>query len=139
MDSSDFDKIAELDLYEILDVSKDADKKEIKKNYKQLVKVLHPDKKTGDSEAFQYVNLAFIILKSSKTRKIYNQRRKEYLESGSNHLDLRKNFVSNKNKNNLNKEESTKLFYKLEEQLNKKHGFDKNDINKITSGKMKSD
>ena len=96
MDSSDFDKIAELDLYEILDVSKDADKKEIKKNYKQLVKVLHPDKKTGDSEAFQYVNLAFIILKSSKTRKIYNQRRKEYLESGS-HLDLKKILI-NKNK-----------------------------------------
>lgn len=137
MDTDDFDKIAEIDLYEILDVSKDASKSEIKKNYKSLVKVLHPDKTTGDSEAFQYVNLAYIILKSKRTRKIYNDRRKEYLDSGSSHLDLKNNFNNLKDKE-LNKEESYNLFLKLEEQLNKKHGFNKNDIDKITSGKMKS-
>ena len=137
MNTDDFDKIAELDLYDILDVSKDATKTDIKTNYKQLVKVLHPDKKSGDGEAFQYVNLAYTILKDKRTRKIYNKRRKEYLESSSTHVNLKDNFNDFSNPQ-LRKEEAQKLFFKLENQLNEKHGFNRNDINKITSGKMKS-
>lgn len=64
-------KASSKDLYEILGVSRDADSSEIRKAYKDLSKIHHPDK-GGDPEKFKEVNLANEILSDDNKRKMYD-------------------------------------------------------------------
>jgi len=59
-------------LYETLDVSKNADEKEIKKAYRKLSRVHHPDK-GGDEHKFKEVNAAYEILSDPEKRKSYDK------------------------------------------------------------------
>ena len=89
MNEDDINKISYLDLYEILDISKDNfDLKKIKKNYKKLILRLHPDKTGEDSQAFELVNLAYTILKDNKLKLIYDSKRKMYLQNSYSCRDL---------------------------------------------------
>lgn len=133
MNEDDVKKISYLDLYEILDISKDNfDLKKLKKNYKKLILRLHPDKTNQDSEAFELVNLAYSILKNDNLKTIYNNNRKLYLQN-STFIDLKKN----NNNNNLNipqnKDDALKNYKRLEKELNEKHNFNQYDINKLTT------
>lgn len=135
MNEDDIKKISYLDLYEILDISKDNfDLKKLKKNYKKLILRLHPDKTGQDSEAFELVNLAYTILKDHNLKIIYNNNRKHYLQN-STFIDLKK---SNKNNLNfpINKEQALKNYKKLEKELNERHKFNKYDINKLTTSDL---
>jgi curved DNA-binding protein CbpA len=135
MNEDDINKISYLDLYEILDISKDNfDLKKIKKNYKKLILRLHPDKTGEDSQAFELVNLAYTILKDNKLKLIYDSKRKMYLQN-STFIDLKK---SNNYSNNFpsNKDEAIKNFKILEEQLNKKHNFNEYDLNKLSTSDL---
>ena len=97
MNEDDIKKISYLDLYEILDISKDNfDIKKLKKNYKKLILRIHPDKTNKDSEAFELVNLAYSILKNDNLKTIYNYNRKLYLQN-STFIDLKKNNNNGKN------------------------------------------
>jgi DnaJ-class molecular chaperone len=58
-------------LYEVLGVSKKADPEEIKKAYRDLSKIHHPDK-GGDPEKFKELNNAYEILKDSSKREMYD-------------------------------------------------------------------
>jgi DnaJ-class molecular chaperone len=63
------------DLYSILNVSKEADEKEIKKSYKKLAFQYHPDK-NKDPEAipkFKEISEAYEILTKPEKKKIYDQ------------------------------------------------------------------
>jgi molecular chaperone DnaJ len=67
----------EKDLYEILGASKDADEKEIKKAYRQLVKKYHPDnapkeKKEGYDNKMKEINAAYAVLSDEKKRAKYD-------------------------------------------------------------------
>ena len=131
MNEDDIKKISYLDLYEILDISKDNfDLKKLKKNYKKLILRLHPDKTNTDSEAFELVNLAYTILKDNNLKIIYNLNRKQYLQN-STFIDLKK---SNNDIQNfhMNKDQALKNFKKLEKELNKKHNFNQSDIHKLS-------
>ncbi len=66
--------MADKDYYEILGVSRDASKEEIKKAYKKLAKKYHPDiSKEKDAEAkFKEINEAASILLDDKKRKQYD-------------------------------------------------------------------
>jgi curved DNA-binding protein CbpA len=135
MNEDDIKKISYLDLYEILDISKDNfDIKKLKKNYKKLILRLHPDKTGKDSEAFELVNLAYTILKNHNLKTTYNSFRKLYLQN-STFIDLKK---SNNNIHNfpLNKDDALKNYKKLEKELNEKHKFNKYDINKLTTSDL---
>jgi len=61
-----------MDLYEILGVPKIANKVEIKKAYRELVKIHHPDK-GGDEEVFKNISKAYETLSDDKKRSNYDR------------------------------------------------------------------
>jgi len=73
----------ELSYYEILEVSRDADKATIKKAYRRLAKQYHPDKNPGDVEAekkFKLCNEAYQCLSDEQQREIYDRYGEEGLQ-----------------------------------------------------------
>jgi molecular chaperone DnaJ len=73
----------ELDYYEILEISRDADKTTIKKAYRAMAKKYHPDKNAGDAEAeqkFKLCNEAYQCLSDDKQKSIYDRYGKEGLQ-----------------------------------------------------------
>ena len=64
------------DYYDVLGVSRNADDKEIKKAYRKLAKLYHPDTNPGNKaaeEKFKEVNEAYSVLSDPKKRKMYDQ------------------------------------------------------------------
>ncbi len=75
--------MTEVDYYELLEVSKDADKSTIKKAYRNMAKKYHPDKNPGDHEAeelFKAINEAYQVLSDQDKRSIYDRYGKAGLE-----------------------------------------------------------
>ena len=72
------------DYYEILGVSKDASREEIKKAYKKLAKKYHPDlnKEEGSAEKFKEINEAASILGNDQKRQQYDQFGSESFKAG---------------------------------------------------------
>ena len=138
MNEDDIEKISYLDLYEILDISKESyDKNKLKKIYKKLVLRLHPDKNGGDSESFEIVNLAYTILKDKFLKKIYDKKRNDYLDSKDfNTLKFENNQVKYDKTMPTNLDEAKIKYKLLEEELNKKHEFNLNDTSVISSSDM---
>ena len=68
-------------LYETLGVEKDADEKEIKKAYRKLAIIHHPDK-GGDEHKFKEVSAAYEILSDAKKRELYDNYGLEGVENG---------------------------------------------------------
>lgn|SRR5574343_115993 len=63
------------DYYKILGVNKDATEEDIKKAYRQLALVHHPDKNNGDKESeerFKEISEAYEILKDTQKRRNYD-------------------------------------------------------------------
>ena len=62
-----------MNLYDILEVEKDATNDDIIKAYKRLAKKYHPDKNKEDTnEIFKEINMAYEILKDNEKRKKYD-------------------------------------------------------------------
>jgi molecular chaperone DnaJ len=73
----------ELSYYAILEISKNADKATIKKAYRKMAKIYHPDKNQGDQEAetkFKLCNEAYQCLSDDSQRSIYDRYGKEGLQ-----------------------------------------------------------
>lgn len=73
----------DLSYYEILEVTRDADKTTIKKAYRKMAKIYHPDKNPGDEEAehkFKLCNEAYQCLSDDSQRGIYDRHGKEGLQ-----------------------------------------------------------
>ena len=72
--------------YKILGVSREADKKTIKKAYRKLALKYHPDKnKAADAEdKFKSISEAYEVLTDDKKRDIYNRFGEEGLKNGGN-------------------------------------------------------
>ncbi|MDX1413154.1 MAG: J domain-containing protein [Candidatus Promineifilaceae bacterium] len=69
------------DYYKILDVSKDADNKTIKRAYRQLARKYHPDKNPGDKKAeetFKEINEAYEVLGDPDNRAKYDRLGRNY-------------------------------------------------------------
>lgn len=73
------------DFYEILGVSKNASKEEIKKSYRKLARKWHPDINPGDREAeqkFKEISGAYNCLGDVEKRKLYDEFGEEGLRAG---------------------------------------------------------
>lgn len=67
---------AQIDFYELLQVSRDADGSVIKSSYRKLAMKLHPDRNPGDAEAesqFKAVSAAYNCLKDPQKRAAYDR------------------------------------------------------------------
>lgn len=67
--------MAKRDYYEVLGVSKEADKKEIRRAYRKLSKKYHPDlnKEAGSEEKFKEITEAYEVLSDEQKRAQYDQ------------------------------------------------------------------
>lgn len=72
------------DFYKILGVSRSATRHQIKKAYRQLAMIHHPDRSTDpDSvQKFQDIGAAYEVLNDKEKRKIYDERGEEGLSGG---------------------------------------------------------
>lgn len=61
------------DLYAELGVARDADSEAIKKAYRTKAKIVHPDKKGGDSAKFHALQVAYDVLSDAARRASYDQ------------------------------------------------------------------
>ena len=63
------------DYYEILGVSREADKDELKQSYRRLARKYHPDvnKEPGAEDRFKEINLAYEVLSEPETRARYDR------------------------------------------------------------------
>ena len=76
--------MAELDYYEILQVSRTASFEEIKKAYRKLALKYHPDRNPGNKEAeekFKLINEAYQVLSDEEKRALYDRYGKSGLEN----------------------------------------------------------
>jgi molecular chaperone DnaJ len=64
--------MAKKDYYEILGVSRNATKDEIKKAFRKLAAQHHPDKKTGDEAKFKEISEAYSVLHDEKRKAEYD-------------------------------------------------------------------
>ncbi len=77
MNSNQNKQIEDEDLYALLGIKKDASKNDIKKAYKKLAKVFHPDHHQGEmredaENRFVKINQAYEILMDDDQRMIYD-------------------------------------------------------------------
>ena len=79
------------DLYKILELTKKANKDEIKKKYKTLSRKYHPDKNPNNKEIFIEITEAYEILSDAKLRRVYDTKgytaAKESQNKPDNHQD----------------------------------------------------
>lgn len=74
----------DLEYYEILEITKDADSGIIKKAYRKQALKFHPDRNEGNKEAeerFKLINEAYQVLSDSKKKSVYDRYGKSGLDS----------------------------------------------------------
>lgn len=136
-----------VNLYEILEVSEDANISNIQKAYYKMVKKYHPDKskiknKKEAEEIYELITHAYNVLSDENQRKQYDHAVKLSNEAVTSHNALRgdydtfikaqENWADEDEKNKLT-DEAYKKFLLENALLNEKHGYDSEDVDAITS------
>jgi len=121
-----------VNLYDVLGLQSDCTKSDIKKTYQKLVKTHHPDK-GGNKELFELVTHAYTVLKDSKTRASYDEIYNLSKQSNIDHMQLKESanqFVKAQSTSVVNKtkDEAGKDFKMMNDDFDRKHRFNRNDI-----------
>ncbi|CZE47954.1 molecular chaperone DnaJ [Campylobacter geochelonis] len=78
--------MVDIDYYEVLEISRDADNETVKKAFRRLALKYHPDRNQGDKEAehkFKEINEAYQCLGNEEKREIYDRYGKAGLNGSS--------------------------------------------------------
>src|SRR3712207_7353254 len=73
-----------VDLYKVLEVSKEASQDEIRRSYRRLARKYHPDANPGDKEAeerFKGIQHAYEILSNPEKRREYDEGPRDFFGS----------------------------------------------------------
>lgn len=130
--------MATVDLYTVLNLEQDCSRNDIKRAYRKLVLLYHPDRPTGDEEMFELVQHAYNILSNPSDRKeydrIFNITKQanadfERLQGSSRqYLESQKNYTNITDKE---KEQFYNDFNRQFEELDLKHGYKRNNEQEI--------
>lgn len=82
------------DFYQILEVSKNASDEDIKKSYRRLSKIYHPDMPTANEEKMKRIGIAYGILKKPELKQLYDEYYSKYKNGNSTNYN-RSNYDSN--------------------------------------------
>lgn len=129
--------MSSVNLYDVLNVSQEASRREIKEAYKELAIMYHPDRPKGDPEMFELVTHAYNVLSHTKSRKSYDELYNITKTLDTDHFDLRQQatnyFEAQKTDvtTKKSKKERKKEFRKVSEEMNRKRNFDETDQTKI--------
>lgn len=115
MDQNDINILADIDLYEILESSKEDDIQIIKKRYRKLILEHHPDKNPQHEDKFQLINIAYNVISDDILRELYLGARN--LKIGADFVLLKQHFQ------NSEKIIYEKDFKTLNAELDKKHNI----------------
>ena len=72
----------EKDYYNVLGVTRNADKNEIKSAFRKLAHKYHPDKKNGDEKKFKEISEAYAVLSSEKRKAEYDTYGRVFTDGG---------------------------------------------------------
>lgn len=117
--------------YEILQVPFDASFEEIKKSFRKLAKLYHPDKKTGNALLFKKVSEAYYELSDVEKRKEYNRQLYITNKVEESQLDHMKNSYQEflKSQDELMKDKDPKkMFSDFMNEMDHQNNFNKSDI-----------
>lgn len=122
--------MAEVNLYDVLEVKEDCSTKDIKLAYRDLVKVYHPDKATGDKDMFELITHAYNILVNPKTRSEYDDIYALSKQTDEDHFSMRtkaKNYAKAQETSTVNKskEELKMEFESAFDEFDRKHGLER--------------
>jgi curved DNA-binding protein CbpA len=140
--------MATVNLYDVLNVDNDCSRKVLKDAYRELVRLYHPDRPTGDADMFELVTHAYNVLANPTTRAEYDTMYKLSTQSESDHLKLRKNATDyykslDTDVTSKSKDEMAVNFKKAFTDMDKKRGYnrsiEKDSIKKKESKKRLKD
>ena len=123
------EKGPEKDLYKILEITKQANKDDIKKAYKKLSRKFHPDKDQNNKEKFVEISEAYEILSNVNKRRVYDTRGYQEAknagnegEGGDGDMDIFSSFFGEGRvkKENKNEDQRIKLKVSLNDLYNGK-------------------
>jgi curved DNA-binding protein CbpA len=123
--SINFDELR-FNLYEILGLTSDATEKQLKKNYRKFVILLHPDKNPESNEdLFNHLLLANQVFSNKQLRKDYDTFLNN-LNNSNSFINLKQNFNDTASSIEAcfpKKDDAVALFELENNKLNKKHGI----------------
>lgn len=123
--------MSRVNYYKVLELENDCSQEEIKTAYNKLVKLYHPDRKTGNSEIYQLINHAYEILGNVQKRQEYddivelsNKDTKDHGTLKSEYTEFSSNLTSEPTKEEIDR--SLHKFKIAFKQMDLKHGIDRN-------------
>lgn len=129
-----------VNLYDVLNVSNNCSRKEIKNAYRILVKEFHPDKSTGNDEMFELVTHAYNILINPITRCEYDEIYTLSKQIETDHFDLKskskKHYELMKNDTfKKSKDDAPDAFLRAFDEMDRKHGCQTKEVDDIIEEK----